>query len=464
VSDVVIVGAGPAGMSCALALADAGVPSVLLDDNAEAGGQIFRTGPGAWRLPHLPGKESRGDDMRTAVARHKDLIDYRPRTQVIGLHAGPVVWCVDHADQAAPLTPRALVLATGALEVSVPVPGWTLPGVYGLGGLQTLVKSSALVPQGPVVLGGAGPLLYLLGAQLVTLGVEIAAVVDAAGWPSLAQIAGMLSRPALLARGLGFEMALRRRGIPILRSHAVIEVVGDEAPREVVVATVDDTWRPWDEDDLRRIPANVVGLGYGIRPNLELSLLAGCEHDFDPHRGGWHVRRDGDLMTTVEGVFAAGDGAAVGGVDRALAEGRVAARSVCRRLGGAVRFDVPDPATFDRFRDAIADWSAVRPNIFHAANGDTVICRCEDVRRADLEAGLANGIDLPRGLKMATRMGMGLCQGRTCAPALQHLTARATGRPLAEIALPTVRTPVRPVSMAALAQLPLEPTPSERTT
>jgi NAD(P)H-nitrite reductase large subunit len=232
-------------------------------------------------------------------------------------------------------------------------------------------------------------------------------------------------------------------------------------PREVVIATVDDRWHAWEDDDLRRIPARVVGLGFGIRPNLELSLLAGCEHDFDSRRGGWHVRRDAELMTTVDGVYAIGDGAAVGGVDRALAEGRVAARSIARRVGARAAIDAPDLGAFDRFRDAIADWSGVRPGIFDAANGDTVICRCEDVRRADLEAGLATGIDLPRGLKMATRMGMGLCQGRTCAPALQHLTARATGRSLGDIPLPTVRTPVRPVSMAALAQLPLDQT-SER--
>jgi NADPH-dependent 2,4-dienoyl-CoA reductase/sulfur reductase-like enzyme len=449
-------------MSCALELAEAGVPSVLLDDNAEAGGQIFRTGPGAARLPALPGKDARGDDMRAAMYARKDLIAYRPETQVVGLHAGPVVWAVDRDDRAERLTPRALVLATGAVEVSVPVPGWTLPGVYGLGGLQGLVKSSALVPGGPVVLGGCGPLLYLLAAQLATLGVEIAAVIDAAASPSMAEVIGMASRPALLARGIGFELALRRRGIPILRGHAIVEIVGDDAPREVIVSALDAAWRP--REGSRRIPANVVGLGYGIRPNLELSLLAGCEHDFDQRRGGWHVRRDSDLMTTVEGVYAAGDGAAVGGVDRAVADGSAVAWSICRRLRHAAAGTARELAGFDRFRDAIADWSAIRPGIFEATVADTVICRCEDVRRADLEAGLIKGIDLPRGLKMATRMGMGLCQGRTCTPALQHLTARATGRPLADIPLPTVRTPVRPVSMAALAQLPLEPTPSERNT
>ena len=457
-SDVVIVGAGPAGMACALALADAGIASTLLDDNAEAGGQIFRTGPGAGRLPDLPGTDPRGEALRAALARRAGLISYRPGHQVVGLHAGPVVWAVDGQDNAQRFAPRALVLATGALEVVVPVPGWTLPGVYGLGGLQTLIKSSALVPLGPVVLGGAGPLLYLVAAQLATLGVEIAAVVDAAPWPNLRQLAGMARRPELLARGVGFELALRRRGIGILRGHAVVEVVGDDGPREVVAAPVDDTWHPHcdDVEDLRRFPARVVGLGHGIRPNVELSLLAGCEHDFDIQRGGWHVRRDVELMTTVDGIYAAGDGAAVGGVDRALAEGRHAARAICRRLGKPVGTPAEDFTAFDAFRDAVADWSGLRPDIFHAANGDTTICRCEDVTHAELETALAHGLALPRGLKMATRIGMGLCQGRTCAPALQHLTARATGQPLAEIALPTVRTPVRPVTMAALAQLPLE--------
>ena len=457
---VVIVGAGPAGATAALSLAEAGISSVLLDDNGAAGGQVWRTGA-ADLGPPLAYTDARGDELRRDLKRHGDLIDHRTGHEVVGLFPDLRLWVLEGGETVTSLHPKAIVVATGALEVFAPVPGWTRPGVYGLGGLQALMKTSRVVPDGPVVLGGAGPLLRLVAAQLASFGAEIAAVVDAAPWPSSGQVLRLASQPGLLAKGLAFEWGLLRRGIPVHRGSAIVEVAGDEEADSVLVAPVDENWRPVD-GPRRRLEARVVGLGYGVRSNVELTRLAGCEHTFSASRGGWHATRNRDMETTVENLFLAGDGGGIGGVEVALAEGVIAAASVSERLGQGDRLITKAAKArgrmvdLVRFQDALADWSGVRPGILAGSTEDTIICRCEDVTRGEIAAAVAAGYTDIGPVKMNTRAGMGLCQGRTCMPALQAIMASETGRPLAEAGLPTSRAPLRPVPLKALAQLPLD--------
>jgi len=456
-SDIVIVGAGPAGLGAALALTAVGVPSTVLDDNAAAGGQIFRTG--ARDLPY-PGKDPRGTRMRAALQHHRGTIRHRAQAEVVGLEPDLSLWVHDLSGAVDRLRPKAVVLATGALELWAPIPGWTLPGVYGLGGLQILLKTSGVVPGAPVVLGGAGPLLRLVAAQLIASGVTVAALVDAAPRPTLGQLAGMASLPRLLARGLGYELALRRRGVPIHQGHAITAIHGDGAVREVEIAPVDADWRP-RPDGRKQIAARVVGLGFGVRPNIELTRLVMAEHDYDPARGGWHARRSATLETTIPGLFVAGDGSGVAGVDSALAEGGLVAHSVAAKLGLAQAASLAGYAVAarrqlarqQRFRRALADWSMPRPGIFAAATRDTVICRCEDVTQAQLADAIAAGYTEIGPLKMGTRAGMGLCQGRSCTMAIEHTLAALSGQSIAAIGLPTSRIPIRPVPLGAMAQL-----------
>lgn len=455
-SERVIVGAGPAGATVAIELAKLGVSSVLLDDNQHAGGQIFR--PAANGAAPRIGHDPRGAALRAGLARYRSLIDHRAGHEVLALFPGPRVWAAG-PEGGYELKPGYLVLAAGAVEVSVPVPGWTLPGVYTLGGLQILAKSAGAVPAGRVALGGAGPLLYLVAAQLAEAGVEIAAVIDAAPRPSLRQLAGMARVPGLLARGIGYELALRRRGIKIIRRAAIVEVAGAERAAEIVIAMLGRDWKPRARGRLR-LSVEAVAMSYGLRANTELTQLLGCQHDHEPTVGGWRATRDADLMTSVENVYAIGDGAGVGGVDTALAEGVILARHLARQHGIATAaLDSRAEAAQRRrralagFRRALSEWSAVRPGIFTAADARTVICRCEDVTGGDLDAALDAGLTLLRGLKLRTRAGMGLCQGRTCAPALQQRIAEQTGAALAELPMPTARVPVRPAPTAVLAAL-----------
>lgn len=449
-AEIVIVGAGPAGATAAIRLAEAGIASTLLDDNAKPGGQVYRAGTADYRDTVL-GHDPRGDGLRAALARHGDRIDYRPCHDVVAIEPGPFLSAVGRDGQSAAFAPHHVVLAPGAVEISVPVPGWTLPGVYTLGGLQILLKSAGVVPVGRVVLGGAGPFLYLVAAQLAAAGVEIAAIIDAAPRPTPLQFARMARAPLLLARGLRYAALLRRRGVPLLSGHAVIGVRGQGRPREVAIAPLDPDWLPLPGDE-RSIPCDVVGLGFGFRDNTELTQLAGCAHDYEPATGGWRVRRAPDLQTSVAGVFAAG-GSVPGDADWAVAEGEIVAASIARRLGIAhPALHTAEAAARRRlkslsgFRAGVLSWSGLRPGIFDAAMGETVLCRCRDVTRQMLGAAFDRGLRDPRAIMEATGAGRGLCQGRVCAPALNHLIAGATRAKIEDMPMPEARAPLRPIA------------------
>ena len=195
--DIVIVGAGPAGLAAATSLAQAGLAVTLLDDNRQAGGQVWRTGP-ADAPDTLAFRDQRGDEFRARLKQAGAMIDYCPGHEIVAIDRDLQLWVNTGAGNVASLR----LLATGAVEVVAPVPGWTLPGVYGLGGLQALVKSSRVVPSAKLVLAGAGPLLHLVAVQMATLGVDVAAVVDAAACQTPGQVAGMATAPKLLAKGL----------------------------------------------------------------------------------------------------------------------------------------------------------------------------------------------------------------------------------------------------------------------
>lgn len=460
---VVIVGAGPAGASAAVSLAEAGVPSLLLDDNPAAGGQIWRAPLGVSRAARAAAPDERGTMLRRRLKALSGRIDHRSGCEVVSLHPDRrTLWVADGEGGVAEIGYGAMLLCPGAVEVTAPVPGWTRPGVLGLGGLQILLKAAATVPAGPVVLGGAGPLLLLVGAQLAAAGVPVT-VVDAARLPGPRTLLGMAGAPGLLAQGIGYRLSILRRRGRYLRRHAIVGIEGDGsdgAASAVLVAPLDRGGTPLPARK-RRIPATVVGLGLGLRANTELTQLAGCRHEWEPLAGGWRPVRDATRATDVPGIFVAGDGAGIAGVDAAMADGLIAAAGIAEHLGLAAARDLEaqaaaasvEIARLQRFRRALASWTAPPEPLFHLADAATVICRCEDARLADVQDGLRLGLDQAGPLKMRTRAGMGLCQGRVCAPALQRLLAQSAGVAPGDVPMGTVRTPLRPVALGALAQL-----------
>lgn len=421
-ADVAVVGAGPAGGACALALAAEGLRVTLIDDNRAAGGQIWRKrfdaeqGGGAW--------------LRSRLSAAKDRIDHRAGYEVLGRGAEGALMLADREGRGAISRARHLVIASGALEVANPVPGWTLPGVVNLGALQILAKADGVIPDGPVLLAGAGPLLYVVAHDLVVSGVRPVAVIDAAPWPPIDVLKALWAAPGLLAQALKYEWKLRSARVPILRNSRIerIERNGDGLR---VAATGG-----------RHFDVGVVGTSLGLRPNVELAAQARVALAHDPLLGGWHAKVDAQGATSQSGIYAIGETRGIGGVEAALCDGVIAAAAIVEAEGRIPSTELARAASAARDRRAkfmhaareIAAWACVE---IPAGDPASIVCRCEAVTRGEIARAAEMGLSGPREAKLATRAGMGFCQGRTCHPAVQ--AAIGADEP------PSYRFPLRPV-------------------
>lgn len=393
--EIVVIGAGPAGLSAAAAVRSHGQRVVLLDENPAAGGQIWR-----------------GD--RTAVAQGVETMF---GTRALGLASAGVLLC-ETSESAVVLPFRKLVVATGARERFLPFPGWTLPGVFGAGGLQAMVKSGFPVDGKRVVVAGTGPLLLEVAEYLRSRGARIAIVAEQARWTSLIRFGLALRHaPGKMAQAARLAFStLPRAGC------WVTEVHGTE---HVEAATLTDGRRTWRE------ACDYVACGFHLVPNTEIAAVLGC------HLEAGVVWTDDRHETSISGIYCAGEPCGIGGVDKSLIEGEIAGHAAAGRLPVARLF--AKRARARRFAAALDAVTRLRPELARLAREDTIVCRCEDVPLSRIRE-----CSDWRSAKLLTRCGMGPCQGRVCGSALESLFG---WRP------ESVRPPVQPARAGTLAGL-----------
>ncbi len=395
--DILIVGAGPAGMAAALAAAPSGAAITLVDDNPAAGGQIWRDGPGA-TLPPL------AREHREALARHAN-IRLLCGTRVVGLGERPRA---DHApallleDAGRGWTQHShrIILCNGARELLLPFPGWTLPCVTGAGALQALVKGGLPVRGQRIVIAGSGPLLLASAATATQAGAQVVRVAEQASWRALAGFAAQLPRwPAKAVQALTLLHPQLRAG-----SH-VLEATGDGQVQSVRL-------RAGRGEET--IACERLACGFGLVPNTHLGQLLGCALG-GPLSGGLGLQVDAQMRTSEAGVYAAGECTGFGGSERALAQGAIAGHAAAGNTT-PVRVLQATLRRWEGFARALQQSFALNDSLKTLARPATLVCRCEDVSHAEL-ADRTGWVDA----KLHTRCGMGACQGRICSAATQHL-------------------------------------------
>ncbi|MHB8635843.1 MAG: FAD-dependent oxidoreductase [Fimbriimonadaceae bacterium] len=384
-ADVVVVGAGPAGLAAAAAAAEAGARVRLVDDNAALGGQIWRAAMGN-TAPAVKRLEMRLANESVEISSGLTVFDAPEPGK---LSAKSEAGCET-------ITYERLVIATGARELFLPFPGWTLPGVMGAGGAQALLKSGANFGGKRVVVSGAGPLLLAVGASFAAAGANVVGVFEQASLASLARFAFQAMRLSRLIEGVGYLTALG--ATPYSTGTWVAAGSGSDRLEAVVLTNGERTWNE---------PCDLLASAYGLVPNCELASLVGCEVL------GGAVAVDDWGQTTVSGVYAAGEPIGIGGLDLALAEGDVAGKSAA---GVRDVKSIARAAKLSRFRAALDRLCTLRPEIRALATPETILCRCEDVRLAEVDPNWS-----AREAKLCSRVGMGPCQGRICGPATRWL-------------------------------------------
>jgi thioredoxin reductase len=456
--DLIVAGAGPAGSAAALEAAALGLSVLLLDEERAAGGQIDRPASASILAAPASADSRRADRLRALVAGAGLAARFGER--IWHLQREPDGYRVASVGPAGALVARApaLVLATGAEERVYPVPGWTLPGVTGLAAATVLLKAHRLLPGARCVVAGVGPLLPLVAAGILKAGGRVAALVDLASrgeWLALAP--RLLTRPGVLARGATWAARLRAARVPLFHRATLTHIAGGDRVERVAIAPVDDAWRPRAGREWA-VEADAVCLGHGLQPSTAASQLLRAAHRYDPALGGWVVRTDADQATGLPRLYACGDGAGVRGAEAAALGGRIAALAAARDLGrlappAFARRALPLQrrwARAARLGTALTALTAPRPGLIDLITPTTVVCRCEDLPRATLDAEIDAGAHSPAGLRAATRCGMGPCGGRFCAEPVAALLAARTGRPRTQVAPPTGRPPLRPVGLDEL--------------
>lgn len=413
--DVAIVGAGPAGLSAAAMAAERGARVLVVDAQPQAGGQV-------WRRDVRLGEATAANALRArAEAAGARLL---PRSEVVAAAGRQLL-----LNGAGPLTLEygKLVLATGARELLLPFPGWTLPGVTGAGGAQALAKQGAPMQGRRVLVAGSGPLLLASAATLKRHGANVLGIHEQASGSQLrAFAAGLWRWPGKLLQAA--QLRARLAGVPYVSGSHVLRALGDGRLQAVEL-----------QHGSRReiIECDQLACGFGLVPNTELAQQLMCRQ----RQQGRHavVVVDDYQRTSNPDVLAAGEACGIGGVDCAVAEGCIAGLAAAGADAAATHY-------FSR-RQHARDFAALLHAHFtlgqavrQLADADTLVCRCEDVRLADL-AGLYDA----RTIKLMTRCGMGPCQGRVCGPALAEI---------ADLPHPGLRPPVFPVPLNVLAALP----------
>jgi len=454
-TDVLVVGAGPAGLSAALAARQAGASVTVLDERLQPGGQFYK--------PLAPTHESavptdeqfaRGLELTAQVAAAG--VDICQGAQVwAALSPNEVGAIVD--GRATVFHGRQLVIATGAYERPTPFPGWTLPGVMTTGAAQTLARAYRVSPGQRIVIAGNGPLNLQLAAELLAGGAQVVAVLESAPWPGFRRWREILQAgrmaPDLLADAAKYWATLRRHRVPLMWGQAVVAADGEDRLQAVRTAKLDEHGKPVPGSE-QRYEADTLCVGYGFIPATELPRMLGCRSTFVArHLGYLAIETDEDGLSSVPGVFVVGDGADLGGSRVALARGSLAGAAAARSLG----LQAPAPASLvsqlrraQAFQRALWTIYQAPPVNLDEVPDDTVLCRCEDIRFGSLRAQVAAGCDTLAALKRCTRLGMGRCQGRYCAVTAARLVNGITGRADSVDQYFAPRPPARPVPAGAL--------------
>ena len=334
-----------------------------------------------------------------------------------------------------------------------PVPGWTLPGVMTVGAAQILLKSSGLVPHGRTVLAGCGPLLWLLAWQYLNAGLCIDAILDTTprAIRAIRHAPDFVLSP-YLAKGLRLLLAVRRR-VRVIANVVELRIEGRSHAESVVYRTISETEQ--------RLPVDTVFLHQGVVPNVNLAMAVGIEHRWDEMQLCWTPVLDAAGNCGIPGIAVAGDGAGIAGAEAAQARGEIAGLAAVKALRPeALGRVLPDETTVRaclkramRGR-AFLDAYYQPMSQFRRPVGNTIVCRCEEVTAGQIIDTVALGCNGPNQMKAFLRCGMGACQGRLCGLTVTELIAHARGVAPQATGYYRIRPPVKPITLAELAQLP----------
>ncbi len=458
--DVVIIGSGFSGIVAADILAKHQLNILMLDENMHVGGQLLR------KIPEQLGEYAsyNPDYVKKLGFRFVQNVKHQKitimnRACIMGIYPDKKLLLEVERKQVMEINYNYLVFATGARERYLPFTGWTLPGVYSTGMAQVLMKSSGILPAKSMVIGGSGLFLFSVAYEYLKNKGKAVAVLEQTGMmEKIKMVPALAHQFSKVAEGFKYLSRIYLSGVPVKYSTKIVEARGNGCVEEVVTGKVNSDGRLISGSE-KIYKADALAVGYGFVPNIEAPQLAGCDLEYAEDKGGWIVRVNDNLETSVKDIYAAGEITGVGGALKSINEGNITAVSILHKMELMAESDyvknlarlLKERGHHMQFVHFFNSLYRVPAEALNDIPDETVICRCEDITMGDIRKSVAAGYKTPKGLKTATRVTMGNCQGRTCGPVLYDMLGLLTGQPKQSFGLFNTRPPLKPLSVEALA-------------
>ncbi|MBT3487176.1 MAG: FAD-dependent oxidoreductase [Desulfobacula sp.] len=454
--DAIVIGAGPAGLSCASALTGFGLEVLLLDEQTRPGGQIYKNIENVFgkRLQILGEDYAAGQKLVSRFRRQK--LDYVPSAAVWQVEEdGHVYYSCEGSSFE--VFGKFIVAATGAMERPVPFPGWTLPGVMGAGGASNLIKDAGLMPKGKVVLAGSGPLLFLEAVHLIDMGADIRAILETTSvlphLSSLFHLPAAVRRTDFLKKGMSMLQRIKKAGIKHYKGITRLAARGEE--------NLESVHAQKGEKQLD-FEADLLLTHFGVIPNTAIFRQIGCRHAWNEVQRYWYPECDKWGRTSHNAIFAAGDGKFVHGAVAAALKGEMAALAITADMGmihesecsiwaGQIEKQLARDLYPRPFIDALY---APAPDLYEAAP-ETIVCRCESITMGQINRVIKEGCIDPNEIKALLRPGMGACQGRMCGSALSEIISLRSGIDIKAVGTLNIRPPLKNISLQEIADIEL---------
>ena len=450
--DVVVLGAGPAGVAASKAASQEGAKVIIIDENASAGGQIYRAPPNEFQ-PHNSFKSpefQEGEKQRKILSNSnvKTLFNHR----VWSISSDLVISTIG-ANGLGSLHPKSIIIANGALERIIPFPGWTLPGVIGLAASTILLKSQFVIPGQSTVVAGCGPLLIAVAYGIIKSGGKVSAIIDLNGQLDWMKVfPKLLSRPDQLLKGMNWFATIKKAGVKQYNRYTVTNARQVGNMLRVSIAPINSNGMIIGSKKEKFVEGECLTIGHGLFPSTEITRLLNAKHIYDKLKGGWVPVIDNYFRSSIPGVYIAGDATGISGAFSAVQKGRIAGITAVRDLNMMSQQNFEAKVKSERnmlkknenFGKAAVSLMSLKPELINIITSETIVCRCEDVSRSEIDEAISSGARDMNQLKAWTRCGMGPCQGRTCSDAIEAILASKLGN--RELAGQwTGRTPLRPM-------------------
>jgi NADPH-dependent 2,4-dienoyl-CoA reductase/sulfur reductase-like enzyme len=460
--NIIVIGSGFSGITAAEILADHHLSILLIDENIHFGGQILRKIPkklGEYPSYKLDKIRKIGFNFIDKVKRKQ--ITLMNKTVLLGVYENNEILIEYDREKTYSLKYDILLFATGARERFLPFKGWTLPGVYSTGMLQVLIKSSGVLPAKKMLMAGSGLFLFAAAYEYLKNGGKLLGIMEQSPFRNKIKFFPQIFHqlPKFLEGGRYLSKIYLSK-IPVKYQRHVIEARGEKSLEEVEVGKIDKNGELIKGTE-KTFQTEALVVGYGFVPNIEAPQLAGCQLEYAQEKGGWIVKVNDRMETSIDSILAAGEITGIGGAQKSMNEGMISAHTILeklevedkRKLAPIFRKLEKERKYHMSFVRCFNSLYKIKPKTILGIPDETIICRCENIDMQTIKNAIQMGCHNPNALKILTRCTMGQCQGRTCAPVIYDILQILCNKNPENIGLFSVRPPFKPVSIKALKNI-----------